>query len=156
MFAALEPRRRWPDPAPKTADRMPTSRLLRWIRSQALHIFVDSGLLHGARRLARELRAVQVGIRASSPPARSTRWRKVSPGWTEYTPGVHEFTAQRDQFGLLRNGHADIGLGEDGDHVSGLQFKILRGVVLQHEFAQVEGNQIVLFSVSGSSRSITA
>src|ERR1035437_469071 len=56
-------------------------------------------------------------------------------------PGMCEFAAQSNQLGLLCNGHSNVGLREDGDHVSSLKLNILGSVVLQHKLTQIEWDQ---------------
>ena len=53
-----------------------------------------------------------------------------------------KFALQPYQLGLLGLGQADVGLGEDGDHVAGLEFEVLRRIVVEDQLAEVEGDQL--------------
>ena len=124
------------------AADVPGSRLFE-IPLEFVDKLVEAALLIDARRFPCELGAVEVGLRGEASRALDEGPEALARAHV-IDAGCVEFAFEAGLGVLLRDGDADIGLGEDGHHVPGAQLQVLGLIAFEDEFAGIERDQFGL------------
>ena len=103
-------------------------------------VLVEALLLEDAGGVAGEAGAEEVGLGGEAAGALDEVGEGLV-GADGVDAGADELAFEADVLGLLVLGDVDVGLGEDGDDVAGLQGEILGGVVAFDEAAEIEGDE---------------
>ena len=104
------------------------------LQFQVLQVVIQTQLLQDACRLAGKVRSEQVSVRRETAGASDQLGKRLTRKHGVYAR-LLEFTFETDKFGALGLRNLDIRLGEDGDHIAGLERQILRSVVVEDKLA---------------------
>ena len=107
------------------------------------NVFVQPLLLEDASRFARETGAVEIGFLRETACALHQFVEGLIGADTVHASTV-DFAFEANVLGLLVLRAMHVGLRKNGDDIAGLQFKILRSIVVDDELAQVEWHKRIL------------